>query len=150
MSEDITVKCFECGKETTRKALEFVEPSKRRGCQYCCKQLSIAENVIEDWLIDKGIDYIRQFTDDSLVDKAMLRFDFAVLNQDGKPKTLIEYNGEQHYEPVEWLGGEDSFQNTRRRDNLKRKYAKEKGIPLIEISYKQRPKLCEILQAALL
>lgn len=44
----------------------------------------------------------------------------------------IEYQGLQHYESVDVFGGVEGLQNTRRRDEIKRKKCKEKGVRLIE------------------
>ena len=150
MSNPITVKCFECGKETTRKAEAFVEQTKRRGCRYCCKQLSTTENVIEDFLIEHRVGYIRQYQCDDLTDKGKMRYDFAILNDDGEISKLLEYNGSQHYEPVGFFGGADTLIEQQRRDVIKREHAKKIGVPLIEITYKQRANLTDILGAILL
>lgn len=37
-----------------------------------------------------------------------LRFDFALFENE-KLIGLIEYNGRQHYEPIEYFGGTDNF-----------------------------------------
>jgi hypothetical protein len=49
----------------------------------------------------------------------------------------IEYQGEQHYRPVEHWGGEDAFQRQVERDRLKRKLCKRNGVRLIEIKFNQ-------------
>ncbi len=69
--------------------------------------------------------------------KNQLRFDFAVFNDDGTIKTLIECQGEQHYKPVEEFGI-CKFQQQVKNDGLKRQYTASHNIPLIEISYKQK------------
>lgn len=148
--KDLTVRCFECGRETTRKAGLFIHQGKRRGCQYCCKQLSTTENVIEDWLIDNGLKYIRQYQDGDLGHNGRLRFDFAILDESENIKMLIEYNGIQHYKKVDYFGGGDTLEKQQARDKLKRVYSKKTGVPLLEISYKQKHKLNEILTATLL
>lgn len=51
---------------------------------------------------------------------------------------FLECQGEQHYKPVEEFGGERRFAIQQRNDEEKRKYAKEKNIKLIEISYKDK------------
>ena len=67
----------------------------------------------------------------------MVRFDFAVYKE-GKVYAFIECQGEQHYMPVEAFGGAWKFAIQQRNDEEKRKYAKKKGIKLIEISYKNK------------
>lgn len=48
---------------------------------------------------------------------------------------LIEYNGKQHYEPVDFFGGVDAFIDQQKRDNLKREFCKNKRILLFTIKY---------------
>lgn len=47
----------------------------------------------------------------------------------------IEYQGKQHFEPVDFFGGEDAYKKTIERDELKRKLSLENGIKLIYINY---------------
>lgn len=48
-------------------------------------------------------------------------------------KIAIEYNGIQHYKPVDFFGGENGFISTIERDNRKRLLSKKNGIVLIEV-----------------
>ena len=50
-------------------------------------------------------------------------------------KIAIEYQGEQHFNPVEYFGGEENFQKQRERDRIKAKRSKENGIKLIYVNY---------------
>lgn len=54
---------------------------------------------------------------------------------------FIEYNGHQHYQPVEFFGGETKFKKQQKRDEELRQYCRENNIPLIEIKYDQPDKL---------
>ena len=47
----------------------------------------------------------------------------------------IEYQGKQHFEPVEFFGGEEGFKETKKRDSLKRKLSIENGVKLIYVNY---------------
>lgn len=47
----------------------------------------------------------------------------------------IEYQGEQHYEPVEHFGGEEHFKHQQENDRKKKNLCAENGIKLIEWSY---------------
>ena len=47
----------------------------------------------------------------------------------------VEYNGIQHYVPVEHFGGKLGFENTLKRDELKRKKCKENNCILFEVKY---------------
>lgn len=48
---------------------------------------------------------------------------------------LIECQGRQHYEPIEYFGGIDRYNKQIENDNKKRIYANKKGIKLIELPY---------------
>jgi hypothetical protein len=50
-------------------------------------------------------------------------------------KLAIEYNGEQHYFPIERFGGERALATTQQRDQEKREKAREAGVTLIEFRY---------------
>ena len=49
--------------------------------------------------------------------------------------TAIEYQGQQHYEPIEIFGGAKGLAETRKRDKMKREKCKTNGVFLIEWSY---------------
>jgi hypothetical protein len=51
-----------------------------------------------------------------------------------KHKIGIEYQGLQHYEPVDFFGGEESFKKGKERDLKKKKRFKENNSILIEVS----------------
>lgn len=48
---------------------------------------------------------------------------------------LIEFQGIQHFQPVQRFGGESSFLHQKEIDFLKKKYALERGFNFLEISY---------------
>lgn len=47
----------------------------------------------------------------------------------------IEYQGRQHYEPVDLFGGEENFKETVKRDNRKRRLCEDNGVKLIYWKY---------------
>lgn len=47
----------------------------------------------------------------------------------------IEYQGKQHFEPVEIFGGEEHFKNQVIRDRLKKDLSKKNGVALVHINY---------------
>lgn len=63
--------------------------------------------------------------------KAKLRFDFYLPYHN----CCIEYDGIQHFEAVDYFGGEEGLKNTIFRDNIKNQYCEEKNINLIRIKY---------------
>ena len=49
-----------------------------------------------------------------------------------RKRVAIEYQGEQHFHEVSIFGGKEGFDETQRRDRLKRKLCHEQGIRLLE------------------
>lgn len=47
----------------------------------------------------------------------------------------IEYQGKQHFEPIDYFGGEEAFKRVQLRDAEKRKLSSENGIKLVYINY---------------
>ena len=50
-------------------------------------------------------------------------------------KVAIEYQGKQHFEPVDFFGGEEAFEKGKIRDEEKRKLSIEHGIKLVYINF---------------
>ncbi len=73
-----------------------------------------------------------QFRPDFLkTDKGQLSYDVFI----GKMRVAIEYQGRQHFEPVELFGGREGFEKQKERDNLKSKLSEKNGVKLIYINY---------------
>ncbi len=49
----------------------------------------------------------------------------------------IEYMGKQHYEPVEYFGGQKGFEDTIKRDERKKDICQRMGIELIYVTHKE-------------
>ena len=90
--------------------------------------------MVERVLISLGIEYIPQFKFDNLSDKSRLSYDFYL----PKHNILIEYQGIQHYEPIQIFGGESSYAKQKMHDKLKRDYAEENNFKLLEIKYTEK------------
>ena len=52
-------------------------------------------------------------------------------------RVIIEYDGEQHFRPVERFGGEEAFKQTQQADLNKNKFCLDNKIKLIRIKYDQ-------------
>ena len=121
-------KCLICEntwKVTPRNALIGV------GCPKC--NFSHGERKVEKFLAENKIDFIPQKRFDDCKDILPLPFDFYL----PELNVAIEYQGIQHYKPVEKFGGEKQLHLQRHHDWLKRKYCKENNITLITISYNE-------------
>lgn len=98
------------------------------GCPSCSE--SKGEKETSKILDRHGFSYIKQFKFDDCKYKQNLIFDFYV-----EEKFLIEYDGEQHYYPVDRFGGKDSFKIQKERDKSKNDWCNKKEIPLLRIPY---------------
>lgn len=100
------------------------------GC-YKCSKHSKGEKTISKWLDDRHVLYIPQKKFDGCKSKIALSFDFYLPNYN----IAIEYNGMQHYEPVEYFGGKEKFEIQQKHDKIKENYCKENNIRLFIIPY---------------
>ena len=98
---------------------------------------SKGEYQIEQLLKSQNIKYVREYSFSDLIDDLPLRFDFAVFNNEDKLLGLIEFQGEQHYNPSNGFYNETIIEH----DKMKKEYCKTCNIPLIEIQYKKNYEL---------
>lgn len=103
--------------------------TNRSGCPYCNSPKG--ETIISKVLNTFSISYESQKTFDDLKDKDCLSYDFYIPDQD----ILIEYQGQQHYEPVDYFGGEAQFKLQQKHDKMKLDYAKFHSYNLITVPY---------------
>jgi hypothetical protein len=103
-----------------------------------CRIQSAGEEYVQSVLAKEQIDFISQYTFDDCKCIYVLRFDFAIMRS-GKLIGLIEYDGKQHFEPIDFFGGEDGFRRTQERDEIKNTYCKDHDIPLLRIPYTLTP-----------
>lgn len=99
------------------------------GCPKC--NASKGEKAVADYLKANDIPYKPQHSFKGCKYKQSLLFDFYLPTLN----TAIEYDGQQHFEPVEIFGGEQGFKEQKIKDNIKDNYCKKKGISLIRIPY---------------
>lgn len=118
----------------------------RNGTTQSCGCLnSSGEEQISKLLQSNNIQYRTQFKFNDLKgDFNCLRFDFAIFDEKGILKGLIEFQGSQHFK--KW-GNEtiERFQKRLEYDKKKKDYCKSNNIPLIEINYEEQDNLQEIL-----
>ena len=98
---------------------------------------SRGEIKICDILDMAGLQYIEEYSFPDLVSSSgrPLRFDFAVLDDNGDVDFLIEYQGIQHYEAKSKFGGTQGLYRQKYNDTQKRLYCQEHGITLVAIPY---------------
>lgn len=119
-------KCVVCENEWNAYPNNII---KGIGCPYCSE--SKGEKEICLLLDEHNIEYIRQKRFCDCCDTRPLPFDFYLPTYN----TVIEYNGKQHYEPIEYFGGESSFKIQQLHDKIKEDYCKKNNIKLLSIPY---------------
>ena len=107
-----------------------------RSCSNCINYSSKGEQIIAELLTKNGINFIREYYFKDLVSKNNypLRFDFAIIDDEKNLIKLIEYDGGQHFKPIEQFGGQEAFEELKQRDKIKNNYCREHNINLLRIS----------------
>lgn len=119
----------ECGTVFSVQDNHLVEGTIRS----CGCILSFGEEQISKYLTENQIIFERQKVFNGCKYRGSLRFDFYMPHLN----VAIEYQGIQHYEPIEHFGGEESLKELQKRDQIKVDYCKANHIKLYTISYKE-------------
>ena len=120
----LKLKCNKCGYEwNTTNYFNFKNMTiKCRGCTNCWKM----EKEIKYFLIKNNIEFEEQKKFPWLKNKISLSLDFYL----PKYNIAIECQGRQHFSPIPKFGGETGFENTRKRDFLKKELCEKNGIKI--------------------
>jgi hypothetical protein len=112
----------------------------KRGCPICAS--SKGELSIIEYLKNKNINFIRQKIFKTIPPYNKLRFDFYL------PffNTIIEFNGAQHYRPVDWFGKREGYLRQVDSDRRKVEFTAQNNILFIVIPYWDFNKINEILE----
>lgn len=102
-----------------------------RGCPLC--NSSKGEKSILNYLKGIGVQFERQYVFPDCKNVFMLPFDFYLPEYN----VCIEYDGIQHFQPIDFFGGIDGFKARRKNDLIKTTYCLSQKIPLLRISYDQ-------------
>lgn len=133
----------DCGN-TTSVLSANLETGSVKSCG-CLK--SRGEETIARLLSENNIPFQKEFTFSDLRGEGgnPLRFDFGVFNQDGSLSHLIEFDGIQHFQPVEIFGGEKEFIVRQHHDKMKDEYCVNNNIRLIRIKYNDTIKIDDLI-----
>lgn len=145
----LDIKCS-CGEIYMTTFNSFKNENQIR-CKRCTNKMSKGEILIEEYLRSNRINYETQFTFDNLKafnNKQKLKFDFAIFIESSL-YCLIEFDGKQHDNPVEYFGGNESFEILKYNDTKKNEYCLNNNIKLIRIPYKQMKNIENILDNSL-
>ena len=101
-------------------------------CENCRKSShSKLERLTSKILTDLHIDFIPQYTYQDCKYKGVLRYDFYLPQYN----TCIECQGIQHFESVDYFGGEETFHIRQIKDKIKFDYCQNNNINIIYIIY---------------
>lgn len=114
------------------------------GCSSCGK-VSIGEEKVSKYLIDSNISYQKQKSFDGCVYHNKMQFDFFIPSKN----VCIEYDGVQHFKPIDYFGGEESLKLQKDKDVIKNNFCRENNIKLIRIPYYSYRDIEKILEKEL-
>jgi len=95
----------------------------------------IGEDEISKFLIKYKLKFEKKYKMDDIV------FDFYITSI----RTCIEFDGQQHFQPMEPLGGLKTYEHLKINDKLKSEYCEDEYINLIRIRYDQIDDIYQIL-----
>lgn len=98
------------------------------GCPKCT--VSIGHELIRTVLVSLNTRFEEE---KRFLGLGALRYDFFVADR----KLLIEYDGIQHFEPIEVFGGAEALRKTKLRDRRKNQWAQANNMTLLRIRYDQ-------------
>jgi hypothetical protein len=132
----MTIICKEHGPftQTARKHLEG------HGCSACNE--SQGEKAVAMRLTRNNVIHMREYRFKDCKHKRSLPFDFYLPEY----HACIEFQGGQHYFPVELYGGESALNTTQRRDQIKANYCQTNNIPLLIIPYTEADNIAQLIE----
>lgn len=101
------------------------------GCQKCGKLFSSGSRKIDRFLTKNKLIYDIEKSFPTCKFKNLLFFDFYIKDKN----LLIEFDGKQHFEAVDWFGGNVGLQQCQKRDKIKNTWCIENNIKLLRIPY---------------
>lgn len=153
-NKHISIKHIECDQ-----VFEIVPTSLLRNkdyykggicCPFCSKGATGGERKIIDVLLENNIKFKTQYSFNELKRETYLRFDFAIFDDHNDLIYLIEYDGEQHFFPVDFAGkgvewAEGQFEIVKENDKLKDDFCSKNKIELIRIPYWEKANIDKII-----
>ena len=124
-----------CGRKCVKQAI-WIRQGDTKSCGICSWH-SIGEKLIADYLEEHEIKYHHECSFPDLLNKETLcpyRFDFAILDENNI-KFLLEFDGEQHYNPNKTGYFKGQYNEIHRRDVEKDNYCIQHNIKLFRIRY---------------
>lgn len=108
------------------------------------KNKSVGEKKISSFLFENNIEFIPQYS--VHINNCRHLFDFFIPNKN----VYIEYDGIQHFKPIDFFGGEEALRKRKLRDNQKNNWCEENNAKLIRIKYAQQSNIENIIKKELI
>lgn len=136
------IKCSICGEE--RECLYHHLMNGNVACE-CFKNHSTGETLIKQYLEKHQYYFKTEYVFEELrgIGGGLLRYDFAIFDDNDNLKALVEFDGEQHFQEAGSYFNEKG--QVQVHDNLKNKYALTNRIPLLRIPFTDCYKIDAIL-----
>lgn len=137
-NEKIDFRCPMCGKVFKKKWCHWITmPFNRHVCPACNDNpisAGVSQYTIltEEWLNERNIVFLQEYSFDDCRYKKPLRFDFYIEWQDSI--ILIEVDGNQHFYESTWTSKERLEEN-KTRDKIKDEYCLKNNYKLVRIPY---------------
>lgn len=116
-----------CNFEFPMTPSHFISTHER--CPKCARshaEILITQVLKEKFNLVEGADYTHGYV---LPNKLHLDFWFPSIG------LAIEYDGKQHYKPIEYFGGISKFKQQQKNDRAKNQYCNDHNIKLVRIPY---------------
>lgn len=118
------IRDIQCGYYDDVDRYDFILPDNK------WKSEQLVYELVKQLYPKEGVWY--QYRPDFLFSgRGQLSYDIYI----SKLRVAIEYQGKQHFEPVEIFGGAESFEKQKHRDEMKARLSAEHGVKLIYINY---------------
>jgi Zn ribbon nucleic-acid-binding protein len=140
--DKINMKHNACGNVWKATPHKFINGGRR--CPRC--NSSKGEVAIAKYLENNNYKYKHQEKFDDCKNERSLPFDYMVLDSDNRVKFLIEFDGIQHFQPLDVFGGEEGFAYRQLCDQIKNDYCINNNITLLRIKYTALDLIDEILE----
>lgn len=122
-----------CPKHGVYYQIPYVHFGMKCGCPTCSS--SHGEEYVYNSLKSNNIKFIAQYKILNPYNIENTPREFKVDFYLPKYNAIIEYNGQQHYIPIDKFGGKLQFTKQITRDKYLRKYCQDNNINLLEIKY---------------
>lgn len=118
-----------------------------KGCPKCSIKQSSYMDIVEEYLDNNNIEYVKEKRFDDCKNIRTLPFDYYL----PRYNVCIEVDGEFHYSNSSVFKNSErgNYENVHKRDNIKTQYCKDNNIKLIRLPYYKKDIFSEILNTEL-